>query len=338
MEQGQMSVGKLRGLQEILNERGVFAMVALDHRGSLRRALNPAAPTQVSPETMTELKLLLTRALAPYASAVLLDPIYGAAQAIGQGVLPGRTGLIVSLEASGYEGDETARRTALIRGWDVARIKRMGASAVKMLVYYHPEAATANQQEHLVATVGGSCQAHDIPFLLEPVSYSLDPSAAPKGSLAFARQRPQIVLESARRLAALGVDVLKAEFPSDLRYDTPEEALDHCRHLSEAITAPWVLLSAAADYELFAEQVDIACRAGASGFLAGRAIWQEITRLRREEWEEFANTTCVERLTALIEIANAQARPYLPRAPIPQNWLETYEAYEPEPALAALTD
>jgi len=332
-----LTLGKLRGVQQLADKRGIFTMVALDHRGSLRRALNPAAPAQVPYETMVELKLLLTKALAPHASAVLLDPVYGAAQAIGQGALPGSTGLIVSLEASGYEGEETARRTVLISGWDVGKIKRMGASAAKLLLYYHPEAATARQQEELTAALSEDCRRYDIPFLLEPMSYALDPVTAPKGSFAFARERPRIVYDTALRLVPLGVDILKAEFPSDLRYETPQEALTHCRRLTDAIRVPWVLLSAAVDYELFRQQVEIACRGGASGFLAGRAIWQEITRLRREEWEEFVSTTAVARLRSLVDIANAEARPYRPMAQVPANWLETYGRL-PESVLAALAD
>ena len=336
VEARRLTVGKLRSLQQLANERGLFTMLALDHRGSLRRALNPSAPAQVPRETMVELKLLLTRILAPQASAVLLDPVYGAAQAIGRRVLPGDTGLIVSLEASGYEGEATARRTVLLPHWDVAKIKQMGASAVKLLLFYRPDAVTAREQEALVASVAESCRIHDIPFLLEPLSYSLDPEA-PKGSEAFAQERPSIVQDTARRLVPLGVDVLKAEFPSDLRYDAPEVALSQVRRLTEATEAPWVLLSAAADFSLFREQVEIASRGGASGFLAGRAIWQEITRLPRERWEEFASTVASDRLRTLVAIANAEARPYRPTISIPPDWLEIY-GREAETIPAPLAD
>ncbi len=337
MPANSLTIGKLRGLQQIANERGIFTMLALDHRGSLRQALNPQAPAQVPYDTMVELKLLLVRVLAPHASAVLLDPVYGAAQAIASWTLPGDTGLIVSLETSGYAGAPTARRTELIPDWSVAKCKLMGASAVKLLLYYRPDSPTAPGQEELVASVAESCRVHDIPFLLEPLSYSLDPTGAPKGSPAYARRHPLIVYDTATRLVPLGVDVLKAEFPVDLRYETPDEALSHCRRLSEAIAAPWVLLSAAVDYDLFRRQVEIACKGGASGFLGGRAIWQEIAGLRREEWEEFAATVARERLEQLVAIANAEARPYRPESPVPPGWLEQYGLLA-MPAPAALTD
>ncbi len=41
--------------------------------------------------------------LANMASGVLLDPDYAAAHLIAADVMPGRTGLVVSLEQTGYE-------------------------------------------------------------------------------------------------------------------------------------------------------------------------------------------------------------------------------------------
>ncbi|GAI26842.1 unnamed protein product, partial [marine sediment metagenome] len=42
---------------------------------------------------------------------VLLDPIFGAAQCISHRVLPNNTGLLVSIEASGYSGEKEHRLT-----------------------------------------------------------------------------------------------------------------------------------------------------------------------------------------------------------------------------------
>lgn len=74
----RVSVGKTRALMQLATPGGVFAMVALDHGDALASLLatERAAPV---PAVMTETKLMLCRALAPASSAVLLDPIYGAA-------------------------------------------------------------------------------------------------------------------------------------------------------------------------------------------------------------------------------------------------------------------
>ena len=97
-----LSIGKLRGLQQLANPKGILTVCAIDHRGSLKRALNEKNPDAVSYQEMIDFKLDLCQAVAPFASAVILDPIYGAAQAITSGVLPGRIGLLVSIEKTGY--------------------------------------------------------------------------------------------------------------------------------------------------------------------------------------------------------------------------------------------
>ena len=125
-----LTIGKLRGLQQAANSDGIFTMCAMDHRGSLRSMIDEENPAEVSYEEMVARKLELCSSLAKYASAVLLDPIFGAAQCISHGVLPNVTGLLVSIEATGYGGGKEHRQTKLLDGWSVEKIKRMGASAV----------------------------------------------------------------------------------------------------------------------------------------------------------------------------------------------------------------
>ena len=86
----------------------------------------------------------------------------------------------------------------------------MGASAAKLLVYYHPDAPNAADQERLVADVAADCRAVDLALFVEPLSFSIVEGEALTGE---ARRR--VVVETARRLTAIGGDVLKAEFPYD---------------------------------------------------------------------------------------------------------------------------
>ena len=83
-------------------------------------------------------KLDVVAELAPFATSVLLDPEVSAAQAIAEGKLPGDKALVVAVESTGYTGDPAARRGQVLPGWSVEKAKRMGASMVKLLVYYHP--------------------------------------------------------------------------------------------------------------------------------------------------------------------------------------------------------
>src|SRR5205823_5457967 len=139
------SPGKLRGIQQLANAQGIITVTALDHRGSLKQSLQRAMPDRTIgyAEVVAE-KLRMVRIFAPHSSAILLDPIFGAAQAVVAQTLPGSVGLIVALEESGYEGGNEARVTPITDGWSVGKIKRLGAAAVKLLLYYHPQAPSAS--------------------------------------------------------------------------------------------------------------------------------------------------------------------------------------------------
>ena len=50
-------------------------------------------------------------------------------------------------------GDPHARESRLLPGWSVQKAKSIGADAVKLLVYYHPESPHARAIEELVETV-----------------------------------------------------------------------------------------------------------------------------------------------------------------------------------------
>ncbi len=204
-----ITIGKVRRLQQCATPGGKLVMFALDHRGNLQRALSPDDPRSVTYEQMVSFKLEVTAAMSPVSSGILLDPQYGAGQAVAANAIAPGCGLLVAVEKTGYTGDPTARESQILPGWGVEKISRMGADGVKLLVYYHPDAPNAAEQEDLVAEVGEMCRQFDMPFFLEPLSFSLDPDVQ---KLASAEKRA-VVTETARKLTPLGVDVLKAEFP-----------------------------------------------------------------------------------------------------------------------------
>jgi tagatose 1,6-diphosphate aldolase len=310
------SMGKTRRLQQCATDRGVFSILAVDHRQSLRRALDPQNPGGVPDEALVAFKQGVTAHLAPAASAVLLDPEFGAAQAIAAGALRGATGLIVALERTGYTGAPTARVSELLPGWDAERAMRMGASGAKLLAYYHPDAPTAPQAEALVRQVAASCAEADLPFFLEPISYSLDP-AWPRLS---PQERRRVVVETARRLTVIpGVDALKVQFPLDVA-SVPSEAewLAACRELTDVSRVPWVLLSAGVDFETYLRQVVVAAGAGASGVAVGRAVWREAAELPPEARDTFLSTVARERMARVTALCQALARPWTASRP----WME----------------
>ena len=326
-----LTIGKLRGLRALANARGVFTMVAEDQRNALRAMINANQPDQVSAAQLTEVKLDICRALSPHASAVLLDPEFGAAQAIASDALAGACGLLVSLEDSSYEHVGEDRRLRLLPDWSVAKIKRMGATAVKVNLYYRPDRGAISQEmQAMVAQIGATCQQEDIPFILEVVGYAV--GGMQTGTAAYAAIKGDLVIESARQLSGLGVDVYKAEFPGDAQFEQDEaKLLDACQRLNAACQVPWVLLSAGVDIGVFRPQVALACRAGASGFLGGRAIWKDAIHLSADERRAFLATQGVANLQSLIDQADAnasswedRANPGFTRPTIDEIWFRSY--------------
>src|SRR5205809_7410126 len=125
----RISVGKLRGLQQISDETGRFTMIAMDQRGSLQKMLHPENPKAATYAEMEAVKPGVTGALAPHASGYLLDPELGVGSALNRFALPGGTGLLVSMEPSGYEKNGNWRARTLRDGWSVAHVKLRGRSA-----------------------------------------------------------------------------------------------------------------------------------------------------------------------------------------------------------------
>jgi len=295
-----ISIGKFRGLQQISSKRGTITALALDHRQNLRKA-NPAF---MDDSALSHFKLDVTKALAHRATAVLLDPEVSAAQAIASRAIP-NVGLVVAVESTGYTGDTTARHAQIIPGWSVEKAKRMGASAVKLLVYYHPDSPTAKEIEDFTARISEECSKYDLVLMLEPLSYSLD-----ENKKLSSEEKRYVVVETAKRLSPLNVDVLKAEFPLGVDETDSKVWADACAEISSASTVPWILLSAAVDYETFLHQVTVACNAGASGIAVGRAVWKEAVTMNSDDRLTFLRSTAKYRLSRLTSLCHALAKPY----------------------------
>ncbi len=312
-----LTIGKYFGMQHLSSKRGTFTCLALDHRQNLRKA-NPLfeADTELS-----QFKVDVTAALASKATAILLDPEVSAAQAIASMSIPNDVGLVVALESTGYGGEATARQAQIIPGWSVEKAKRMGASAIKLLVYYHPDSSTAHEIEDFTQNIAEECRRHDLVLMLEPLSYSLDESK----KLSSAEKR-RVVVETARRLTPLGIDILKAEFPLDAS-ETDENLWEQaCAEVSAASVTPWILLSAAVDFETFLRQVTVACNAGASGTAVGRAVWKEAVMMKNSDRLSFLNQKGRRRLSRLTSLCHALARPWMDfyNAQADFDWYKTY--------------
>ena len=281
----KISAGKLRGIRRLADADGRFKMVAVDQRPPMLKALAPKlAPRPPGYQDLSSAKSLLARKLTALGSAVLIDPDYGFSGA--ESVIPPDRGLLVTLEDFAFADSPGGRKTSLMQGWSVGKIKRMGADGVKLLLWYRPDAAAdvVAHQQNLVREVGAECRRYDIPFLLELLVYPFKGSEGHTTDYAEdERKHPDLVLQSLRDFAdpAYGVDIYKLESPAAAaalpdpheRSPAVQETQKLFDEIATIIDRPWVMLSAGASMEVFRRVLTFAYRAGANGYLAGRAIW-----------------------------------------------------------------
>ncbi len=311
-----ITVGKFRALQQVSSSGGTFTCLALDHRQNLRKA-NPAFQSNIE---LSQFKMDVSRELASDATAILLDPEVSAAQVIASNNIPNNVGLVVAVESTGYTGGSTARKVQIIPGWSVEKTKRMGASAVKLLVYYHPDSSTSSEIEQFVKNIAAECKTNDIALMLEPLTYSLD------NNRLSSEEKKYVVIETAKKLTPLGIDILKTEFPVDASEKDQSVWSKACEDLSSVSSVPWILLSAAVGYDTYLQQVIIGCNAGASGIAVGRAVWQEAVSLNVDERQKFLRTIGRTRLSRLTSLCHALARPWTDFyfTEVDFNWYKNY--------------
>ncbi len=328
-----LTPGKLRGLQRISNANGTLTMVALDQnssmiamiRDSLERKGEPGEPTF---EEIVEAKIQLARALAPAASAILIDAYYGAWNAVASLSVPRDVGLLVRVDKSG--GNKNRRGAPLGEiepGWSVAKIKRMGADAVKLLAQFEPtEPDSAEHQFALVRHVYDECQKQDILMLLETVAFPFD--GEKKNSHSFRERKAETVIETARQLSRF-CDIYKAEFPGHIGRESDVQLQENMRKLDAACERPWVLLSAGVDFPEYKRQVEMALKAGASGVLGGRAFWKEYFQhdgvIAREQ---FARQEAQGRVRQIDELVQQYGKPWYTRYGLGLEQLQQMRATE----------
>ena len=260
-----------RRLLRLADTRGIIVGIAIDHRDSFRATLAGRGIQDCTDDDLREIKLRLARALAPAATAIMLDEELGG-RAIDEGAVPSSAGLIMPLEAQGDDQTGDERLTTLMTSFTPEDAHARGAAACKVLVPYRPDVpSTAAKQDDLIRAAIGASHRAGLPLVVEPVVYrrSMEDVAA------FGEAYPSLVVAATARIAALGPDLLKLPFPvGEAAPPTSAEAQAASRRLDDATRGvPWVLLGGGVDAETFLDQVQVAGAAGASGFLAGRGIW-----------------------------------------------------------------
>jgi len=289
--------GKYRHLVRCSTAQGHFVILAVDHRRNLRESLDQHVATPITDAQFADFKREVIHHLLPQATGVLTDPDFGWAAVVSSEGSAG-AGFLAPLEVTDYSQHPSRRATNFIEGWSVEKAKRFGCDGVKLLLYYHPGASNAQGQRDIVARIVDECSRHDIPFFLEPITYSLDAEKPLDNA-----ELQQVVVESAHTFSRMGIDILKAEFPLNVKNE-PDESVWRValQALDAACAVSWTLLSGGVSYSTFKRQVELAREAGASGVIVGRAVWAEAVMLQGEARSAFLRTEGRQRIIELAQI------------------------------------
>ncbi len=292
-----LTPGKLRGLQRISNTNGTLTMVATDQNSSMMSMMKKATGKDPTYPEVADAKVMLSKALSPHCSGLLVDGYYGYWSTVAAHAVPAGTGLLIRVEKSGADKNKAGAPCGEVEpGWGVAKIKRCGADAVKLLAQFEPdEFDSAERNFEFTKMIYDQCIEHDILFLLEPIHFAYN--GEKDDSPTKIARKAKTVIDSAKYLSRY-CDVYKSEFPGTFGHETDAQLVDNLKKLNDACVKPWVLLSAGVDYDKYKKQVEMAMKAGASGVLGGRAFWKEFfTYTTPAERQKFAETECVRRVT-----------------------------------------
>ena len=308
----KLTPGKLAGLKNLADKRGIIAAAAMDQRGSLQKALAKEKGGDITDSNMQEFKIIVSKVLTQYASAILLDPEWGLPAARARSK---NSGLLLAYEKTGYDKATPGRLPDLLDNWSAKRLKEAGADAVKILLYYTPtDSDKINDVKYAwVERLGDECRANDIPFFLELVGYE---EGVDEKGFDYAKKKPEIVAKSMARFTEdrYGVDVLKVEIPVNMKFVegaksfggekayTKQEAKQHFLRAAEATNKPFIYLSAGVSNAEFTESLELTAESGVrfAGVLCGRATWKDgipiYAKQGAKAFEDWMNTEGVKNI------------------------------------------
>lgn len=322
-----VSLGKFRHLSQCTTPDGHFVILAIDHRANLREALSAARGMPVDDGEVGDFKRDVVTALGDLCSGVLGDPGFVLGYGISSGLLRGSQGLIAPVEVTNYAVHPSEREVQFIPGWNVEKAKRVGLNGMKLLLYFHPDAPTAPQRIRLAQMLAEVCSRYDIPLFLEPILHPLRTRPTMTSD-----EQIRAAVEMARLMSEAGADVLKLEFPVDVTVDRDEYLWENAlKAINRAChDVPWVLLSGGMDATTFARQAEFACKAGASGIMAGRALWNPAVKAGAggaDSRISALQTRARRDLEHLANIVKAHATPFWEKTGRPAVGFDWYENY-----------
>jgi len=257
-------------LKDITRPSGGFAMLAVDQREAMRLMFSAAGMSPpVTDQQLTDFKVNAAKILSPYASAILVDQQFCYRQIVEQNAIAKNCSMIVAADkfipGNGLPVDSVVIDNSI----DPHLIKRDGGKALKLLVLWRSD-EDPQQRLQMVRDFNQLCHKNGLLSIIEPVV------RPPRSCNAFDRE--QAIIDAAKELGDSGADLYKVEMPLNGK-GSQLELLNAAQNLNDFISMPWVILSSGVDEKLFPRAVRVAMQAGASGFLAGRAVWSSVIGL-----------------------------------------------------------
>jgi Tagatose-1,6-bisphosphate aldolase len=254
-------------LAPIARTSGGLAMLAIDQREALRAMFKQAGcPLPITDQTLTDFKLSAAKTLAKHASAVLVDRDFSYEQVVEEGTVGRESSLIVAADKFHPGNGIPVDSVSIDHDVDPHQVKEVGGKALKLLVLWRSD-ESVTQRRDLVAEFVELCDSANLISIVEPVV------RPPRRGAEFDKEAA--ILLAAEELGDCGADLYKGEMPYGGDHDN-QTLFEGCSALNERIKMPWVILSSGVKPELFPGAVRQAVLAGASGFLAGRAVWSSV--------------------------------------------------------------
>ncbi|MBB3050988.1 tagatose 1,6-diphosphate aldolase [Prauserella isguenensis] len=291
-----LTTSERRGLAAISTPAGRMLIVAADQRNGMKKAMDdaPDGPSGIDTGELAAAKSDLVRHLANQAPAILLDAEVALPGVVDDGTLARDTGLVVGMDASGYETVDGLRYTQYVPGVTARRVRDLGGDVAKMLFYTRPDrqgpdSAVAGQIRELVQ----ACADEGVLLIVELLTYRLENESEED----YAAKFPGLVADGARLAVACGAKVLKLQYPG---------SAEACAEVTSAAAGvPWAVLSAGVDHETFIGQVKVAVDGGASGAMAGRSLWKDSLSISGDVRRERLTGRALPRLRELEAVVDA---------------------------------
>lgn len=280
------STAERRAFAQVSTDQGRIAVLAADQRASQTRVLAAAGRPSDSGEIL-RVKTEIVRTLSGSATGVLLDPEIGLPTLVDDATVPSDRALLVALERSVDRSAPEGRLPQLLPNVGASGVRRLGGTIAKLLVCIRVDLPLqAEAVLEVVRAVLDDCRKSSLLLVVEALVL-MEPD---EDADAFTRRAPALIRDAAAALADAGVAMLKLPFPGG----ESESAA-----VSDAARRPWAVLSGGAGFDVFCNQLDQALDGGASGFVAGRAVWQEAVPLCPADRITFLREVASPRLRAL---------------------------------------